>query len=39
MEPHLELDSSPAHLHALKWLKDKTFFNLITQTAIQEFSK
>jgi uncharacterized protein (TIGR04255 family) len=39
MEPHLELDSSPSHLHALKWLKDKTFFSLITPTAINEFSK
>jgi uncharacterized protein (TIGR04255 family) len=39
MDPHLELDSSPAHLLALKWLKDKTFFSLITPTAIEKFSK
>ena len=38
-EPHLELDSSPSHLHALKWLKDKTFFSLITPSAMNEFSK
>jgi uncharacterized protein (TIGR04255 family) len=38
-EPNLELDSSPSHLLALKWLKDKTFFNLITNEAIREFSK
>ena len=38
-ESHLELDSSPSHLLALKWLKDKTFFNLITPEAREEFSK
>lgn len=38
-EAHLELGSSPAHLRALKWLKDKTFFSLITPSAIDEFRK
>jgi uncharacterized protein (TIGR04255 family) len=37
--PHLELDSSPGHLRALKWLKDKTFFSLITPAAKEEFRK
>jgi uncharacterized protein (TIGR04255 family) len=37
-EPNLDLDSSQSHLLALKWLKDKTFFNLITQEAIRKFS-
>jgi uncharacterized protein (TIGR04255 family) len=38
-ESHLKLDSSPNHLLALKWLKDKTFFSLITPDALHEFSK
>jgi hypothetical protein len=38
-ESHLELDSSPHHLLALKWLQDETFFSLITPKALDEFNK
>ena len=36
---HLELGSSQDHFRALKWMKDKTFFNLMTEEAIVKFRK
>lgn len=36
---HLAVGSSHGHFKALKWIKDKTFFNLMTEQAIEKFRK
>ena len=38
-EGHLDVGSSQEHFRALKWVKDKTFFNLMTEEAIEKFRK
>ena len=34
---HLEVDSSLEHFRVLKWVKDKAFFNLMTEQALEKF--
>ncbi len=38
-DEHLVVDSSQHHFSALKWIQDKTFFNLMTEQAIEKFRK
>ena len=34
---HLEVGSSLEHFRVLKWVKDKAFFNLMTEQALEKF--